>query len=135
MLYTPSLLNMMGITNNPFGQKVKFKFASNFEIDTNSALNLIHAKTKHLNFLKQEVRYKKIVEQLSDKLLQSKINNFQKILVNDVCFDIPNAFWRRKRHIVNLPYVKEFNEKNIPTKARPIQMNAETVKFYKKRNS
>ena len=58
-----------GITTDPFGQKVKFKFASKFEIDVD-ALNLIHAKTKHLNFLQQEVRYKKIAEQLTDKLLQ-----------------------------------------------------------------
>ena len=29
--------------------------------------------------------------------------------------DIPNAFWHRKKHIVDLPYVKDFNEKNIPT--------------------
>ena len=34
-----------GITTNPFGQKVKFKFASKFEIDTDDALNLIHAKS------------------------------------------------------------------------------------------
>ena len=40
-----------GITTDLFGQKVKFKFASKFEIDTDDALNLIHAKTKHLNFL------------------------------------------------------------------------------------
>ena len=31
-----------------------------------------------------------------------------------------------------MPYVKEFNEKNIPIKAHPIQMNAETVEFCKK---
>ena len=59
-----------GITTTPFGQKVKFKFASKFEIDTDCALNLIHAKVKQLNFLKQEVRYKKIAKQLSNKLLQ-----------------------------------------------------------------
>ena len=35
-----------------FGQKVKFKFASQFEIDIDNSLNLIHVKTKHLNFLK-----------------------------------------------------------------------------------
>ena len=58
-----------GITTNPFGHKVKFKFASKFEIDTDDSLNLIHTKTKHLNFLKQEVRYKRITNQLSDKLL------------------------------------------------------------------
>ena len=59
-----------GITTNPFGQKVKFKFASKCEIDTDYASNLIHAKVKHLNFLKQEVRYKKIAEQISNKPLQ-----------------------------------------------------------------
>ena len=74
----PFLVKHDGITTGPFGQKVKFKFSSKFEIDTDDALKLIHAKTKHLNFLKQEVRYKKIAEQFSDKLLQSKIDNFQK---------------------------------------------------------
>ena len=54
------------------------------------------------------------------------------MLIDDVCSDVPNAFWHRKKHIVNLPYVKDFDEKNIPTKVCPIQMNAETVEFYKK---
>ena len=54
------------------------------------------------------------------------------MLIDDVCSDVPNAFWHRKKHIVNLPYDKDFNEKNIPTKACPIQMSAETVEFCKK---
>ena len=87
------------ITTDPFGQKVKFKFASKFEIDTNDTLNLIHAKTKHLNFLRQEVRYKKIVEQLSDKLMQ-------KLLIDDY---VPNTFVHSKRHVVTMHYVKWFN--------------------------
>ena len=107
-------------------------FASRFEVNTNDSLSLIHAKAKHLNFLKNEVRYKKIAENFFDKLLQSKIDNFYKILIYDVCSDIPNAFWHRKKHIVNLPYVREFNEKNIPSKARSIQMNVETVEVCKK---
>ena len=45
----PFLVEHDGITTDPFGQKVKFKFASKTEI--NDALNLIHAKVKHLNFL------------------------------------------------------------------------------------
>ena len=45
------LVEYDGITTDPFRQKVKFKFASKFEIDADDALNLIHAKTKHLNFL------------------------------------------------------------------------------------
>ena len=64
----PFLVEHDGITIDPFGQKVKFKFASKIEI--NDDLNLIHAKVKHLNFLQQEVRYKKIAEQISNKLLQ-----------------------------------------------------------------
>ena len=58
----PFLVEHDGITTDPFGQRVKFKFASKFENDTDDALNLIHAKTKHHNFLKQEVRHKKIAE-------------------------------------------------------------------------
>ena len=65
-------------------------------------------------------------------MLQSKIDTFQKLLINDVCSNIPNAFWFMKKHIVNLPYVEDFNEKNIPTKACPIQMNVETIEFCKK---
>ena len=64
----PFLVEHDGITTDPFGQKVKFKFASKTEIDDD--LNLIHTKVKHLNFLQQEVRYKKIAEQISNKLLQ-----------------------------------------------------------------
>ena len=124
----PFLVEHDGITTETFGQKVKFKFASKFEINVD-ALTQIDAKTKHLNFLQQEVRYKKIVEQISDKLLQSKNDSFQKMLIDDVCSDVPSAFWHRKKHIVDLPYVKDFDEKNIPTKARPIRMNAETVEF------
>ena len=60
-----------GITTDPFGQKVKFKFISKTEIDDTS--NLIHVKIKHLNFLQQEVRYKKVAEQISNKLLQSTL--------------------------------------------------------------
>ena len=49
------------------------------------------------------------------------------MLIDDVCSDVPYAFWHRKKHIVDLPYVKDFDEKNIP-----IQMNAETIEFCKK---
>ena len=53
-------------------------------------------------------------------------------MIDDVCSDVPNAFWHRRKHIVDLPYVKDFDEKNIPTKAHPVKMNAETVEFCKK---
>jgi hypothetical protein len=110
------------------GVLVKFHFASRFDIDVNQ-LNLISAKTKQLNFLKQEIKYKKISEQLSDKLLQSKISAFNNKIIDIVCSKLPNAFWHRKKHIVFLPYIKDFSENKIPTKVRPIQMNAEILDF------
>ena len=64
--------------------------------------------------------------------MQSKIDNFQKIRIDDVCSDVPNAFWHRRKHIVDLPYVKDFDEKNISTKVHHVQMNVEIVEFCKK---
>ena len=48
---------------------------------------------------------------------------------NSICSTIPNAFWSRKYHIVERPYELEFSEKNIPTKARPFQMNHAVLSF------
>ena len=131
----PFLTEKDGITTDPFGQKVKFKFASRQEIDQDKGLkSLLFAKQKHLNFLKQEIRYKKISDQLSSPILISKIDDFKKRLVFYVCSDLPNAFWHRKKHIVSLPYIKNFDESTISTKVRPIQLNCQTLEFCKKRN-
>ena len=49
-----------------------------------------------------------------------------------VCTDIPNTFWDRKQHMVELPYEKDFDERNIPIKAHPIQMTIDLLEFCKK---
>ena len=64
----PFLVEHDGITIDPFGQKVKFKFASKFEIDIDATSNMIHAKIKNLNSLQQEVRNKQIIDQIFDEL-------------------------------------------------------------------
>ncbi|KAG2725090.1 hypothetical protein I3760_01G050200 [Carya illinoinensis] len=128
----PFISDKDGITTDPFGQKVKFTFATKFEIDTDKSLkSLLLAKTQHLNSLQQEIKYKKISEHLSNPLLQSKIADFNQRLISNVCSDLPNAFWHRKKYVVSLPYVNDFSEKNIPTKARPIQMNSKSLEFCK----
>jgi hypothetical protein len=117
MLY-PFIAELDGVSTVKMGIPVKFHFALRFEIDVRQrSLNLISAKTKHLNFLQQEVKYKKISKQLADKLIQSKISVFNDKIVDTVCSDLPNAFWHRKKHIVSLPYVKDFSKKRISTKA------------------
>ncbi|CAN4096989.1 unnamed protein product [Withania somnifera] len=62
----------------------------------------------------------------------NKIKQFQEKLELEVCSDFPNALRERKNHVIELPYINEFNENIIPTKARPIQMNHELMETCKK---
>ena len=48
-----------------------------------------------------------------------------KKIEKEICETNPIAFWYRKKYIVALPYIDNFGEKQIPTKARPILMNEE----------
>ena len=125
-----------GITTKPFGQPVKFKFLRSpepreintlQEISVSKTLNLISAKTQHLEYLKDDLRHTQVEEQLACKNIQDEIRKFEEKFKQEVCSDLPTAFWHRKRHEVALSYVKDFNEKDIPTKARPIQMNHELM--------
>ncbi|GAV87545.1 hypothetical protein CFOL_v3_30971 [Cephalotus follicularis] len=63
---------------------------------------------------------------------QKKIDSLKNNIIKNLCSDIPDAFWHRKRHMVSLSYQKDFTEQNIPTKARPIQMNYELMEHCKK---
>ena len=128
LLY-PFTVNGEGITTQPFGQPVKFKFLRSPEpreistlrdISVSKILNLISAKTRHLQYLKDDLRYTRVEEQLAYKSIQEEIRKFEEKLKQEVFSNLTTAFWHRKRHEVALPYVKDFNEKDIPTKARPI---------------
>ena len=93
---------------------------------------MINGKQKQIQYLQQEIKYQQIEQQLHDPQMISKIKNLETELLNQVCSELPNAFWERKKHIVEIPYKKDFNEKQIPTKARPIQMNQELLEHCKK---
>ena len=131
LLY-PIAVDGEGITTQPFGQPVKFKFLRSPEpreirilqdISVSKTLNLISAKTQHLEYLKDDLRHRQVEEQLACENIQDEIRKFEERLKQEVYSDLSTTFWHRKRHEVALPYVKDFNEKDIPTKARPIQMN------------
>jgi len=66
---------------------------------------------------------------LSQKSLQQIIQLFEDMVKSEVCPDLPTAFWHRKKHTVSLPYIKDFDERKITTKARPIQMSQEVMEF------
>lgn len=64
-------------------------------------------------------------------MVLAEIREFEEKLKQEVCFDLPMAFWHIKKHEVALPYVKDFKEKDILTKARPIQMSQELMEICK----
>jgi hypothetical protein len=77
-----------------------------------------------LHDLKNTVSFYWIDKQLQDSILQKKIADFQSKIEQEICSDVPIAFWKRKQHAIDLSYEDTFLEKQIHTKARPIQMNA-----------
>ncbi|CAN4081829.1 unnamed protein product [Withania somnifera] len=89
-------------------------------------------KQKHINSLQMEIYSLNIDSILKSPKIQEKIKLISERLAVDICFDHPSAFWKRKKHIVTVPYEEEFNENNIPTKSRPCQMNTKLVEFRKK---
>src|SRR5262249_57797131 len=65
-------------------------------------------------------------------LFKLKIKSFENSLHTQICSELPNAFWNRKQHMVDLPYEKEFSEKMIPTKAQAVQLNEQVLEHCKK---
>ena len=76
---------------------------------------------KLLNISSQlkSTKVKFYIEQLTNRILQ------------EICSEIPTAFWERKQHIVPLPYEPGFNEKDISIKARATQMNSILLEYCK----
>ena len=73
---------------------------------------MIRGKQAHLVHLLQDV-----FVQLQNPILQKKKNKNFRISKWDKknCFDLPNAFWKRKQHVIDLSYDNSCNEKQIPT--------------------
>ena len=71
---------------------------------------MIKAKKNHINLLKQEIALVRIEDQLKVKKTQDTIENFKNKIIREVCSNIPNAFWHRKQHEVELPYEPDFSE-------------------------
>ncbi|GAV59542.1 LOW QUALITY PROTEIN: hypothetical protein CFOL_v3_03073, partial [Cephalotus follicularis] len=95
------------------------------------SINLIKSKENHLYFTKQEISNQKLEEHLQTSQIREKINSLKNNVINNLCI-FSMLFWQKKRHVVSLPYEKDFTEENIPTKARPIQMTHALMKHCKR---
>ena len=89
----------------------------------NQINNLLRSRQNDLMFLQKDLSLKRIESQLQNDFIQKKISDFKDLIEKENCADLPSAFWNRKQHLVDFPYENSFDEKQIPTKARPIQMN------------
>ncbi|GAV88931.1 LOW QUALITY PROTEIN: hypothetical protein CFOL_v3_32352 [Cephalotus follicularis] len=137
----PFKVKTEGITTKIFQQKILFAFnekpitkdinlLKTITLFKEHPVNLIKIKENHLYFMKQEVSNKKLEQQLQTSQIKNKLT-LKHNIINNLCSDLPDAFWHRKRHMVSLPYEKDFTEQNISTKARPIQMTYELMKHCK----
>lgn len=118
----PFSVSDKGITSKVQGKKVLFNFTNKPRISQIEELNKeISLKENFFGHIKAEVVFFRISTQLENH--KDKIQRFYKTLEQEVCFDVPNAFWHRTKHQVSLSYVPNFSEDKIPTKVRPIQMS------------
>ena len=90
---------------------------------------IIFAKEKQIAFLQTGIIQASVEEERVIQTLQQKFQTIKKLFEEYVYANIPNAFWDIKQHVVELPYGKHFNERNILKMARPIQMNKELLEF------
>ena len=130
----PMWVDDQGIRTKLLDKEILFEFANppgERRINTLKD-RVIMAKENHVNLLKHEIALVRIEEQLKVKKTQDAIEIFKNKIIREVCSNISNAFWHRKQHAVELPYEPDFSEKNIPTKARPNQMNKKLLSYCEK---
>ena len=132
----PFSIDSQGLKTKYNNQDILFEFIKRIEVkeinQVQDFINLLQQKQQQVKFLKKQIQYKKTKENLKSKQIQNKIKQIQQQIENNLCSSIPNAFWNRKQHMVSLPCEKDFNVKQIPTKARPIQMSPELLEYCKK---
>ena len=93
-----------GVHIEILGKIISFKFVNpiyqkDLSLLQNSLIlkqiNLLYEKKKHIQFLQNEIVYKKIEERLPQPSIQQKIHELYELFKNEVCSDLPNAFWQR----------------------------------------
>lgn len=73
-------------------------------------------------FLKEEISYKRIEEQLQNPILEKQIYVLENIFTKEYAIFFAIHFGTETTHFF-FTIENNFNEKDIPTKGRPIQMN------------
>ena len=104
----PLHISKEGITTWHLGRKITFDFSTK-PIARN--INFIEKKISQINFLKDEVSFSNIQIQLEKPQLRENIQSLLQHIQSTICSDLPHIFQNRKKHIIDLPYEKDFYEK------------------------
>ena len=130
----PFTVNEQGITSRgnlfEFINPIKNKEIKNIQESDEEFISLISNKNTQIRLLQKEIQYEKIEQKI--KTYKKEVLKIEKEFLEEVCAEVPTAFQERNSFEVSLPYVEEFEEKNIPTKAKPVQMNKEILEHCKK---
>ena len=118
----PIKVNDQGLRTTLLDNEILFEFTNlPDERNINTIRDqVIKAKENLVNFLRKRIHLVRIEEHLKIKKTQDVVEKFKNKIVGEVCSKIPNAFWHKKQHGVELPYKPDFSKKNILTKSRPI---------------
>lgn len=126
-------VDQKGITSIINNKRITFEFITDPHTRMISEVkDILLKKEKQICFLKEEVDLLNITSQLKKPEIQNRIKLIGQQFRDEICNDLPNAFWDRKKHVISLPYLDDFNESQIPAKARPAQMNHEYLDLCKK---
>ena len=112
----------------PFIEKSKTRnlnIVKTCSVYQNQIIAILKSKQNNLFCLQKNLSLQKIESQLQNDFIQKKISNLKIFIEKEIWADLPSAFWNQKQHLVDLPYETSFDKKQIPTKARPIQMSME----------
>ncbi|KAL4181304.1 hypothetical protein AMTRI_Chr12g236580 [Amborella trichopoda] len=129
LLY-PVTVSHTGLETNTHGTPIRFELLDKPKIkEINTVKQNMKYKENFLGSLQLEIKHKLISEKLQTQEIIQNIHQLKNFIEKELCNELPNAFWHRKQHIVGLPYELSFSETQIPTKARPIQMNTELLQI------
>jgi len=85
----------------------------------------INCRIGQINFIKEEIKYKRTENDIIK--YKEELSKLPDKLEKEICADQPTAFWHRHSFEISLPYEDNFSDKLIPTKAKPVQMNKQTL--------
>lgn len=110
-------VDQKGITSIINNKRITFEFITDPHTRMISEVkDILLKKEKQICFLKEEVDLLNITSQLKKPEIQNQIKLIDQQFRDEICNDLPNAFWDRKKHVISLPYLMTLMKVRFPLK-------------------